>query len=134
MNSDIEERFVKKFVSSKMQDRIIFELKSAKKRHDAINKIFGNLNDRYIVLTQAKITDKDIFNEISKIYDTKSICYVFGNTILNGKEVKFETAFESVMYDAGAGIIVCGETVAFLKEEFAFGAPGKYLLNAMNLG
>lgn len=128
INKDIEEKFVKKFIISEKQDRIIHELFSGKKRYNGIQKLMSYVNEQNIIFCTNKISEDEILIEISKLADLKLPCYIIQDrSNYDGKILNFDEAFRIIMDDCVDGIIICGDIV-FMKEEVHFGAPSKWLL------
>lgn len=132
MDINIEERFIQNFTTKRVQERLIFELRSPKYRRKAIIRFSKPellLKNNIIIKEGNNLTIEDVKNEIKKYFDIKQQVYIIADDPSDGLTCDFETAIETVMDDLGTAIIICGEKTAFIKKEVSYGAPKKYILH-----
>ncbi len=132
MNKDIEEKFVKKFIDKRYQDRILYELFSSKKRVKALSKFAHNANEILALQTIRKQERKlsiDDLNEVSeKILCGKEECYIISDDCFDGTIQTLEICFSIVLEQPMCAVVICGTDLVIIKEELSQGAPRKYVL------
>lgn len=61
--------------------------------------------------------------EISKRFDVKSKCYVISDSVADGKETDFMPAFDYALNYGGVSVLLCGNDLVFIKDEYISGKP-----------
>ena len=130
MYFDLEEKFVNDFINPAYRDRLLFELKSSKKRLNALMRFSHNTNDlvnKNMVYSKLKKFEYDILNNFlnGKNFYVISFKYLNG-IIMNVKEVL------DYISDEWMPVIVCGNNNAIIKKEFEKGEDNFYLLKKQN--
>lgn len=126
MNFDLEEKFVNDFINPAYRDRLLFELKSFKKRLNALMRFNHNTNDlvnKNMVYSKLKKFEYDILNNFLNGQNFYVISFKYLNgIIMNVKEVL------DYISDEWMPVIVCGNNNAIIKKEFEKGVDNYYLL------
>lgn len=129
MDKEIEQRFIRKFIVTNIQERLLFEL-SGKKRQDGIGRFCDNADD---LLLKEKIilSGKELFHdEIVKIaekYNLSKQWYIIAyDPILDKKSCKLSEALNLVLGNGMAAIIV-SDNMAIIETEQCFGTPMRYI-------
>jgi hypothetical protein len=130
MDSTIEESFVRTFVGQGIQDRIIFELSSANRRHAALSRFAHTagkyLKERYVYLQCAKAGIDYIENAINRLAGNLTECYaIVGN---DGGVMPLRSALQNSFDSPGVSLIIANDNLAFLKTERWRGLPMKFIL------
>ncbi|WP_194758345.1 hypothetical protein [Priestia megaterium] len=134
MNRTQEQLIVKAFFEKRIQERVLHELSSPKKRLDALNRLCHSysttLRKKYLIeLSKANFNKEDLENLLRKYGPIKQ-CYVISwNKDIDGKEMPLSTALEHTVGLGMPSIISCipGE-LAYFESEQGYGAPPRYVL------
>ncbi len=126
MYFDLEEKFVNDFINPSYRDRLLFELKTSKKRLNALMRFSHNTNDlvkKDMVYSKLKKFEYDILNNflIGQNFYVISFKYLNG-IIMNVNEIL------DYISDECMPVIVCGNNNAIIKKEFEKGEDNFYLL------
>jgi hypothetical protein len=139
MDKQHEEIIVKSFFNKRLQDRVIFELTSAKKRKDAIGRLSHNymdlLNNKYMIEIPKPNSDYVEIIELLKRYGAKEVCYVISyDENLDGKALLLLEAMKNSVGNGMPSIISCipGE-LAYFEAEQVMGAPPRFILRRENI-
>lgn len=129
---DYETIFVKNFIQNRLQERIIYELKSKKKRVNAISRFCHNtldtINQDTIFLQSNNITINQTIKSIQNLTNSKFGYIISYDNDIDKQVFSIENSIEKVFYRGMAQIIVFDDKVSFVKEEQSFGSPMKYVL------
>ena len=123
---DLEEKFVNDFINSPYRDRLLFELKTSKKRLNALMRFSHNTNDlvkKDMVYSKLKKFEYDILNNF---LNGKNF-YVISFKYLNGIIMNVNEVLDYIS-DEYMPVIVCGNNNAIIKKEFEKGEDNFYLL------
>lgn len=112
MNKEIEEIIVKSFFTKRLQDRVLFELFSKKKRHDALGRLCHNymttLRKEYMIEIPKPYSDPEEIAKLLKRHGAGDTCYVISwSESINGKEISLLTALEKAVGLRMPTIISC---------------------------
>lgn len=126
MELDFEENFVNKFINTAYRDRLLYELRSSKKRINALMRFSHNIEG---LLKEEKIYSRlKQFNEgeIKSFLKEKNY-YILSFKYLEGHIMDINEMFNYI-YDEYSPVVVCGTDVAVVKKEFEKGEYNYYLL------
>ena len=134
MNKEQEILLVKSFFVKRVQERVLHELFSPKKRDQALYRLdhlYKNMlkNEYLIEITPPNSWHEDIY-DLLKQHGAPDTCYCLSeNEWINGKELPLKEALEHAVGFGFSSIISCipGE-LAYFEAEQSFGAPPRYLL------
>jgi len=136
MDKDIESKFAKTFLQKRIQNRIIFELESDKKRKTAIYRFCHTTDDivkpQFVLYKTKKLTNNDILQIINELI-TETSCYIICSfdEAIDGTKT---TILNALLHCIGHGmpsIIIIGEQIAIIETEQEQGASYKYILHAI---
>ncbi|MGG0722330.1 hypothetical protein [Bacillus mycoides] len=134
MDKQYEEGFVRNFFSKRLQDRILFELSSPKKRRDALWRLchtYNNiLNERYMEMIKQPISSPDQILQLLKKHGAGDRCYVMSlNMDIDGKHLHLAAALEETVFYGLASIISCTPyKLAYFQAEQVQGSPPRFIL------
>lgn len=123
---DLEEKFVNDFINSSYRDRLLFELKTSKKRLNALMRFSHNTNDlvkKDMIYSKLK---KFEYNQINHFLNGQNF-YVISFKYLNGIIMNVNEVLDYIS-DEYMPVIVCGNNNAIIKKEFEKGEDNFYLL------
>ncbi|SNT49388.1 hypothetical protein SAMN05444672_13344 [Bacillus sp. OK838] len=128
----MEKTIVKSFFTKRLQDRILFELSSAKKRKDALSRLCHSyrttLREEYIIEIPKPNSDPA---DIAKLLKQNGAdCYVISwDEDIDGKELPLLTALEKAVGMGMPSIISCipNKLAYFEAEQEALPSP-RFLL------
>lgn len=126
MHFDLEKKFVNDFINPSFCDRFLFELKSSKKRLDAVMRFSHNTENlikKDIVYSRLKKFDD---NEL-RLFLKGQEFYVISFKYLDGIIMNINEVLEYI-YDEYLPVIIYGNNVAVIKKEFEKGEDNFYLL------
>ena len=123
---DTEEKFVNNFINSSYRDRILFELKSSKKRLNALMRFSHNIDN--LIKKDALYSRGKHFDEIKlKSFLTDQEFYVISFKFLDGIIMNIREVLDYINNEYSP-VIVCGNNIAIIKKEFEHGDDNFYLL------
>lgn len=134
MNKDIEQAIVKSFFAKRLQDRVLFELSSAKKRRDALNRLChsyeSTLREEYMVEIQKPNSNPMEIARLLKKNGASDSCYVISwDEDIDGKELSLLTALESAVGMGFPSIISCVPgKLAYFEAELEVPPPPRFIL------
>lgn len=123
---DLEEKFVNDFINPSYRDRLLFELKTSKKRLNALMRFSHNTNDlvkKDMIYSKLK---KFEYNQINHFLNGQNF-YVISFKYLNGIIMNVNEVLDYIS-DEYMPVIVCGNNNAIIKKEFEKGEDNFYLL------
>lgn len=126
MYFDLEEKFVNDFINPSYRDRLLFELKSSKKRLNALLRFSHNTNDlvkKDMIYSKLK---KFEYDQLNNFLNGKNF-YVISFKYLNGIIMNVNEILDYIS-DECMPVIVCGNNNAIIKKEFEKGEDNFYLL------
>ena len=130
MYFDLEEKFVNDFINPSYRDRLLFELKTSKKRLNALMRFSHNTNDlvkKDMIYSKLK---KFEYDQLNNFLDGKNF-YVISFKYLNGIIMNVNAILDYIS-DEWKPVIVCGDNNAIIKKEFEKGEDNFYLLKKKN--
>lgn len=126
MYFDLEEKFVNDFINPSYRDRLLFELKTSKKRLNALMRFSHNTNDlvkKDMIYSKLK---KFEYDQLNNFLNGKNF-YVISFKYLNGIIMNVNEILDYIS-DECMPVIVCGNNNAIIKKEFEKGEDNFYLL------
>ena len=126
MYFDLEEKFVNDFINPSYRDRLLFELKTSKKRLNALMRFSHNTNDlvkKDMIYSKLK---KFEYDQLNNFLNEKNF-YVISFKYLNGIIMNVNEILDYIS-DECMPVIVCGNNNAIIKKEFEKGEDNFYLL------
>lgn len=126
MYFDLEEKFVNDFINPSYRDRLLFELKTSKKRLNALMRFSHNTNDlvkKDMIYYKLK---KFEYNQLNNFLNEHNF-YVISFKYLNGIIMNVNEVLDYIS-DECMFVIVCGNNIAIIKKEFEKGEDNFYLL------
>lgn len=123
---DLEEKFVNNFINQSYRDRLLFELKTSKKRLNALMRFSHNTNNlvkKDMIYSKLK---KFEYNQLNNFLNGQNF-YVISFKYLNGIIMNVNEVLDYIS-DECMPVIVCGNNNAIIKEEFEKGKDNFYLL------
>jgi hypothetical protein len=134
MDKEHEKIIVKTFFIKGVQDRVLFELFSSKKRRDAIWKLchtyFVYLNEKYMTEIQKPNSDPINIAKLLKMQGAGDVCYAISlNEEIDGKHLPLDVALEHAVGDGLPTIISCiPDKLAYFEAEQSYGPPPRFIL------
>ncbi|MED4285197.1 hypothetical protein P4679_25080 [Priestia megaterium] len=112
MNKEIEKIIVKSFFAKRIQDRVLFELSSAKKRKDALSRLCHTyrttLKEDYMITIEKPNSDPAEIVSLLKKNGAGDTCYVISwDEEMDGKELPLLTALENAVGMGMPSIVSC---------------------------
>ncbi|MEM4992581.1 hypothetical protein WKH56_08570 [Priestia sp. SB1] len=112
MNTEIEKIIIKSFFAKRIQDRVLFELSSTKKRKDALSRLCHTykttLKEEYMIAIEKPNSDPVEIAALLKKNGAGNTCYVVSwNEEIDGKELPLLTALEKAVGYGMPTIIAC---------------------------
>lgn len=126
MYFDLEEKFVNDFINPSYRDRLLFELKTSKKRLNALMRFSHNMNDLLIKDMIYSKLKKFEYNQLNDFLNGQNF-YVISFKYLNGIIMNVNEVLDYIS-DECMPVIVCGNNNAIIKKEFEKGEDNFYLL------
>ncbi len=126
MYFDLEEKFVNDFINPSYRDRLLFELKTSKKRLNALMRFNHNTNDlvkKDMIYSKLK---KFEYDQLNNFLNGKNF-YVISFKYLNGIIMNVNEILDYIS-DECMPVIVFGNNNAIIKKEFEKGEDNFYLL------
>ena len=126
MYFDLEEKFVNDFINPSYRDRLLFELKTSKKRLNALMRFSHNTNDlvkKDLIYSKLK---KFEYNQLNNFLNGQNF-YIISFKYLNGIIMNVNEVLDYIS-DECMPVIVCGNNNAVIKKEFEKGEDNFYLL------
>lgn len=133
MNTKIEEEFVHLFCSSKVRDRLLFELGSKSKRRNALSRFSHNynnvlINEYMIEITQPNSDVHEIFKLMKEHNATDEVYCISFNPEIDGKSLPLIEALQVAVGYGLPSIIICGERLGYFESEQELGPPKRFIL------
>lgn len=130
MNKEIEKIIVKSFFTKRLQDRVLFELSSAKKRKDALSRLCHTyrttLREEYMIEIPKPNSDPAEIAKLLKQNGAGDSCYAISwDEEIDGKELPLLTALENAVGMGMPSIISCipNKLAYFEAEQEALPSP-----------
>lgn len=132
MDRSIEERIVNVFFNKRCRERILYELRSDKKRKCFFDRIAhrceDHLKSRTIVYRSNKLVDRDRLREI--LCGKTSTCYVIAyKSELDGAFVDFDEAMNELYGNGPFLLYSIDNDVLYLEAEYDFDIHPSYILS-----
>ncbi|MEJ9306797.1 hypothetical protein ABEW33_26400 [Priestia megaterium] len=135
MNRTQEQLIVKAFFEKRIQERVLHELASPKKRLDALSRLCHNytttLRKKHLIELPKANFNKEDLETLLRRYGPIKQCYVISwDEDIDGKEVPLSSALEHVVGLGMPSIIsfIPGE-LAYFESEQGYSAPPRYVLS-----
>ncbi|MDQ6418517.1 hypothetical protein RB620_03610 [Paenibacillus sp. LHD-117] len=134
MNSELETIVVKTFFEKRIQERVLFELSSPKKRKDAIGRLNHHykqtLNEHYMTEIPKPNSNYLHIATLLKKHDAGDNCYVISwNDSIDGQEMPLTSALEKAVGLGMPTLISCiPNKLIYFEAEQEFGSPPRYIL------
>lgn len=126
MYFDLEEKFVNDFINPSYRDRLLFELKTSKKRLNALMRFSHNTNNLVKKDMIYSKLNKFEYDQLNNFLNGKNF-YVISFKYLNGIIMNVNETLDYIS-DECMPVIVCGNNNAIIKKEFEKGEDNFYLL------
>ena len=127
MNVNLEEKFVNNFINASYRERLLFELKTHKKRLKALMR-FSHDIDKLVkvgsIISKSKIFDEKELKQFLK----GNQFYVISIKYLDGKIMNIDEILYH-MYEEHLPVIICADDFAVIKKEFEKGENNFFFLN-----
>lgn len=123
MDKEVEKIIVKAFFTKRLQDRVLFEMSSAKKRKDALSRLCHSyrttLREEYMFDMPKTNSDPEAIAKLLKENGAGNSCYVISwDEEIDGKELPLLTALEHVVGMGMPSIISCiPDKLAYFEAE-----------------
>jgi hypothetical protein len=134
LDKELEIKIVKRFFSKRIQDRVIFELSSKKKRIEALSRLCHNYENtlipKYMVEIPSPNSDYQEIVSLLKKQGASNECYVISwNGEVDGKHLPLNKALKKVVGYGMPSIVSCVEgEIAYFEAEQEAGSPPRFLL------
>lgn len=139
LRKDLEEEIVKAFFEKQVQERVLHELFSPKKRDQALNRLCHQyekmLRGKYMTeILPPNSNPKDIYELLKKEGAKNSVYSLSYNEKIDGKELPLLEALKQAVGFGMPSLISCipGE-LAYFEAEQGFGPPPRFLLRRPKL-
>ncbi|MEH7146771.1 hypothetical protein [Priestia megaterium] len=132
MNKDIEEIVVRTFFERRIQERVMFELFSPKKRDKALHRLNHdykrNLREQYMIEIPTPNSCASELANLLKKHDAGKQCYALSfNKDIDEKKLPLLTALEHAVGYGFPSLIVCiPNKLAYFEAEQGYGPPPRY--------
>lgn len=140
MDKEYEEMLVKGFFRKRLQDRVIFELSSEKKRISALNRLCHNyeevLNENYMIEIPKPNSDYNKIRNLLKSYGAQDNCYVISyNKDIDGQFLLLSSALQKVVGFGMPSIVSClPNELLYFESEQIYGSPKRFVLKKELVG
>ncbi|MGO4887309.1 hypothetical protein ACJ2A9_06105 [Anaerobacillus sp. MEB173] len=134
MDKGLEEIIVKAFFVKRIQQRVLFELFSAKKRMDAMNRLNHNylttLLEEFMIEIPKPNSNPAEIEKLLKKQGAGNDCYVMSwNDSIDGKHLSLISALEVAVGEGFPSIISCiPGKLAYFEAEQEYGPPPRFIL------
>lgn len=131
-----EENFIQLFVDEKLQERLLYEISSQKKRSKFFSRFAHNASDvldKSTIILKTEKLSLEILDDLFLKLKIKSPQY--GTTLVlyeDSKKIPYESALSFLDEIYSECIIVFDNRCAIVKEETDIGVPVKYVLYSPN--
>jgi len=134
MKEETEELIVKSFFEKNVQERVLHELFTPKKRDHALNRLCHKyqrmLKGKYMIEIPPPNSDPDDIYKLLMKNGAEKMCYSLSySEKVDGKELPLQEALEHAVGFGFPSIISCipGE-LAYFEAEQAYGSPPRFIL------
>ncbi|SDI03166.1 hypothetical protein SAMN04487975_11123 [Planococcus glaciei] len=134
MKKEMEELIVKSFFEKNVQERVLHELFTPKKRDHALNRLCHEyqrmLKGKYMIEIPPPNSDPDDIYELLMKNGAEKMCYSLSHSEkVDGKELPLQEVLEHAVGFGFPSIISCipGE-LAYFEAEQANGSPPRFIL------
>jgi hypothetical protein len=134
MNKEIEEIIVKSFFNKRIQQRVLFELSSPKKRWDPLrglrHKYYDTLRNEFMIKIPEPNSNFEKIAEMLKNHGAGEFCYSLSDCEeIKSKELPLLTALEKAVGYVMPSIISCiSGKLAYFESEQSYGPPPRFIL------
>lgn len=134
MDLEMENLFVKKFISKDKRERFLFEL-SSKKRELAMfrfsHQVEQVINLRTLMFTEKSISESAIYDWFLKNCKYAESAYMLSCNQFDGSILPMKQAIEICLNDYMPSVVMVDGHCALIKEEINIGPAAKYFLKAI---
>lgn len=134
MDKELEEIIVKSFFNKRIQQRVLFELFSPKKRHDALSRLCHNymetLRNEFLIEIPKPNSDPEEIAQLLEKYGATKSCYsISWSDSIDGKDLPLSTALNEAVGYGMPSIVSCipGE-LSYFEAEQSYGPPPRFIL------
>lgn len=136
MDKTYEEKMVKSLFNKRIQERVIYELSSPKKRINALNRLCHDyksiINERYLIEIQKPNSNSDKILRLLKRHGAGDLCYVISlNKDIDGKQLPLIYALEKAVGFGLPSLISCmnnSNWLVYFESEQEFGPPQRFII------
>jgi hypothetical protein len=134
MDKELEDIIVKSFFTKRIQQRVLFELFSAKKRMNAMNRLNHNysttLREEFMIEIPKPNSNLKEIEKLLKKYGAGNDCYAMSwNDSIDGRHMSLTSALEVAVGEGFPSIISCiPGKLAYFEAEQSYGPPPRYIL------
>ncbi|MFQ3546103.1 hypothetical protein Q7A53_18635 [Halobacillus rhizosphaerae] len=134
MDRELEEVIVKAFFSKRIQQRVLFELLSPKKRMDAMDRLCHNylstLQEEFMIEIPKPNSNPKEIEKLLKKQGSSNECYAISwNDSIDGKHLSLTSALEVAVGEGFPSIISCiPGKLAYFEAEQEYGSPPRFIL------
>ncbi|WP_141434499.1 hypothetical protein [Bacillus sp. 03113] len=135
MDRELEELIVKAFFTKRIQQRVLFELFSEKRRMDAMNRLNHNysttLRKEFMIEISKPNSDSEEIEKLLKKQGASENCYAMSwNDKIDGKHISLSSALEVAVGEGFPSIISCiPGKLAYFEAEQVYGSPPRFILS-----
>lgn len=133
MDKELEEIIVKSFFNKRIQQRVLFELFSPKKRRDAIHRLSNysiTLRNEFMFEIPKPNSDPEEIEKLLKKQGAGNDCYAMScNDTIDGKHMCLTSALEVAVGEGFPSLISCDAgKLAYFEAEQSYGPPPRFIL------
>jgi hypothetical protein len=134
VDKDVETAIVKSFFVKLLQDRIMFELFSPKRRSDALHRLCHyyrtTLREEYLNEIPTPNSDPEEIAKLLKKNGAEDSCYAISfNEDIDGRHLPLAEALEAAVGYGFPSFILCiPNKLAYFEAEQGFGPPPRFLV------
>ena len=134
MDLEMENLFVKKFISKDKRERFLFEL-SSKKRELAMlrfsHQVERVINPQTLMFMETSISESAIYDWFLKNCMYAESAYMMSCNQFDGSILPMKQAIEICLNDYMPSVVMVDGHCALIKEEINIGPAAKYFLKAI---
>lgn len=134
MDKELEEIIVKSFINKRIQQRVLFELFSPKKRDNVMNMLCHNYSDtlrkEFMIEIPKPNSDPNEIAKLMKKQGASNDCYAMSwNHSIDGKHMSLSSALEVAVGEGFPSLISCiPGKLAYFEAEQEYGPPPRFIL------
>ncbi|WP_299095735.1 hypothetical protein [uncultured Metabacillus sp.] len=134
IDKELEEIIIKSFFNKRIQERVLFELFSQKKRDNVMNRLCHNYLDtfrkEFMIEIPTPNSDPGEIEKLMKNQGAGNDCYVISwNDTIDGKHMSLTSALKVAVGEGFPSIISCiPGKIAYFEAEQEYGSPPRFIL------